>query len=66
MGDLIGPGKYSIGSENFGYDYRGYAERLVKLNEEGRYIDSSYNFDIKRVLDYYGCHAVDELKYKLR
>ncbi len=67
MGDIIIPGLHGIGTLGFTPIESGYKEaarRLVDLKQEGRYIDES-DYDIRRVLEFFNCRTVDELKYKV-
>ncbi len=68
MGDIIIPGAHGIGSLGFTPTSSGYdraADQLVRLYEEGRSVDTS-NYDVRRVMDYYGVSNLRELKTKRR
>ena len=59
------PGKYGIGTSNYGYDYDGAAKRLVELHNEGRDVDT-LDYDVRRVMEYNGVRNLDELRTKIR
>lgn len=68
MSDLIIPGFHGIGTHGFTATKSGYdqaADELVQLYNEGRSVDTS-NYEIRRILDYYGASTLRELKIKRR
>ena len=68
LGDIIIPGAHGIGSKGFTPTtdgYRNAADSLVQLHNEGRSVDTS-NYDVRRVLDYYGASSLEELCIKRR
>ncbi|MBR3172425.1 hypothetical protein IKF21_00675 [Candidatus Saccharibacteria bacterium] len=67
MGDIIIPGLFGIGTVGITPTESGYKEaarRLVELKKEGRHIDES-DYEVRRVLDFFNCFSVDDLKYKI-
>ena len=65
--DIIIPGEHGIGTVGLTPTKEGYqeaAQSLSQLNREGRSIDES-DYNVRRVLDFYNCSSVDELKYKV-
>lgn len=68
MSDIIVPGTHGIGSVGFTpteSGYAGAADQLVRLYNEGRNVDTS-NFEVRRVMNYYGASTLDELRIKRR
>lgn len=68
MGDIILPGVHGIGTVGFVPTVENYgraADHLVELHNENRSIDTS-DYEVRRVMDYYGASSLDELRAKRR
>lgn len=68
MSNIIIPGEHGIGTVGFVPTSEGYdraADALVRLHEEGRYVNTA-DYDVRRVMDYYRASSMEELKTKRR
>ena len=68
MSYIIVPGEHGIGTVGFVPTSEGYdraADALVRLHDEGRYVDTA-NYDTWRVMEYYGVSDIRDLKIKRR
>jgi hypothetical protein len=68
LGNIIIPGKDGIGTAGFVPTSNGYesaADALVRLYDDNRYVNTN-DYDVRRVMDYYGVSSLRELKIKRR
>lgn len=68
MSNIIIPGDHGVGTVGYVPTRKGYedaADALVRLHDEGRYVDVT-DYDVRRVMEYHRASSIEELKVKRR